>query len=96
MAIIKNSYALIGGDSAPLHIANAFNIYSIGIFGDTLPLIYGARGEKAFNIEERKKYCNFLKSFHCEYIKRGCKTIDCLNKLKPEEILPYLISIYNN
>lgn len=94
MAIIKNSYALIGGDSAPLHIANAFNIYSVGIFGDTLPLIYGARGEKAFNIEARKKYCNFYKSFHCEYIKRGCKTIDCLNKLQPEEILPHLISIY--
>ena len=96
MAVIKNSYALIGGDSAPLHIANAFNIYSIGIFGDTLPLIYGARGEKAFNIEARKKYCNFFKSFHCEYIKRGCKMVDCLNRLKPEEILPYLISVYNN
>ena len=95
MAVIKNSYALIGGDSAPLHIANAFNIYSIGIFGDTLPLIYGARGEKAFNIEARKKYCNFFKSFHCEYIKRGCKTVDCLNRLKPEYILPYLISVYN-
>lgn len=95
IAVVKNSYALIGGDSAPLHIANALNIYSIGIFGDTLPLIYGVRGEKAFNIEARKKYCSFFKSFHCEYIKRGCKTADCLNKLKPEEILPYLISIYN-
>lgn len=95
IAVVKNSYALIGGDSAPLHIANALNIYSIGIFGDTLPLIYGVRGEKAFNIEARKKYCSFFKSFHCEYIKRGCKTADCLNKLKPEEILHYLISIYN-
>lgn len=95
ISVVKNSYALIGGDSAPLHIANALNIYSIGIFGDTLPLIYGVRGEKAFNIEARKKYCSFFKSFHCEYIKRGCKTADCLNKLKPEEILPYLISIYN-
>ena len=94
MAVIKNSYALIGGDSAPLHIANAFNIYSIGIFGDTLPLIYGARGEKSFNIEARKKYCRFFKSFHCEYIKRGCKTVDCLNRLKPEEILNYLIEVY--
>ena len=94
MAVIKNSYALIGGDSAPLHIANAFDIYSIGIFGDTLPSIYGARGEKSFNIEARKKYCNFLKSFHCEYIKRGCKTVDCLNRLKPEEILNYLIEVY--
>lgn len=96
IAVVKNSYALIGGDSAPLHIANALNIYSIGVFGDTLPLIYGVRGEKAFNIEARKKYCSFFKSFHCEYIKRGCKTADCLNKLKPEEILPYLISIYEN
>lgn len=95
IVVVKNSYALIGGDSAPLHIANALNIYSIGVFGDTLPLIYGVRGEKAFNIEARKKYCSFFKSFHCEYIKRGCKTADCLNKLKPEEILPYLISIYN-
>lgn len=94
MAVIKHSYALIGGDSAPLHIANAFNIYSIGIFGDTLPLIYGTRGEKSFNIEARKKYCSLIKSFHCEYIKRGCKTVDCLNKLNPDEILPYLISVY--
>ena len=96
ISVIKHSYALIGGDSAPLHIANACNIYSIGIFGDTLPLIYGARGDKAINIEARKKYCTALKSFHCEYMKRGCKTIDCLKKLTPEEILPSLFSIYQN
>lgn len=96
ISIIKHSYALIGGDSAPLHIANACNIYSIGIFGDTLPLIYGARGDKAINIEARKKYCTSLKSFHCEYMKRGCKTIDCLKKLTPEEILPNLLKVYNN
>ncbi|WP_295155851.1 glycosyltransferase family 9 protein [uncultured Brachyspira sp.] len=94
ISVIKHSYALIGGDSAPLHIANACGIYSIGIFGDTLPLIYGARGDKAINIEARKKYCNALKSFHCEYIKRGCKTIDCLKKLEPKEILPYILSVY--
>ena len=96
ISVIKNSYALIGGDSAPLHIANACNIYSIGIFGDTLPLIYGARGDKAVNIEARKKYCTVLKSFHCEHIKRGCKTIDCLKKLTPEEILPSLLNVYKN
>ncbi|ASJ22199.1 glycosyltransferase family 9 protein [Brachyspira hampsonii] len=96
ISVIKHSYALIGGDSAPLHIANACNIYSIGIFGDTLPLIYGARGEKAFNIEARKKYCTALKSFRCEYIKRGCKTIDCLKKLEAEEILPVLLSVYKD
>lgn len=94
ISVIKNSYALIGGDSAPLHIANACGIFSIGIFGDTLPLIYGARGEKAINIEARKKYCNALKSFHCEYMKRGCKTIDCLKKLSYEEVLPYLLNVY--
>lgn len=94
ISVIKHSYALIGGDSAPLHIANASNIYSIGIFGDTLPLIYGARGDKAINIEARKKYCTALKSFHCEYMKRGCKTIDCLKKLDPEEIMPSLLSVY--
>ena len=96
ISIIKNSYALIGGDSAPLHIANACNIYSIGIFGDTLPLIYGARGDKATNIEDRKKYCNVFKSFHCEYIKRGCKTIDCLKKLSPEYVLSSLIKVYSD
>lgn len=95
ISVIKYSYALIGGDSAPLHIANALGIYSIGIFGDTLPLVYGVRGEKAINIEQRKKYCNTFKSFHCEYIKRGCSSIDCLNKLQPNEILPYLIKIYS-
>ncbi|WP_295161709.1 glycosyltransferase family 9 protein [uncultured Brachyspira sp.] len=96
ISVIKYSYALIGGDSAPLHIANACGIYSIGIFGDTLPLIYGVRGYKAVNIEARKKYCKALKSFHCEYIKRGCKTIDCLKKLMPEEILPSLLYAYKN
>ena len=71
ISVIKNSYALIGGDSAPLHIANACNIYSIGIFGDTLPLIYGARGDKAVNIEARKKYCTvfFLITAYCFFQK---------------------------
>ena len=96
ISVIKQGYALIGGDSSPLHIANALGIYSIGIFGDTLPLVYGVRGEKAINIEQRKKYCTTIKSYKCEYIKRGCKTVDCLNKLEVLEIMPYLIEIYNN
>ncbi len=94
ISVINQGYALIGGDSSPLHIANALGIYSIGIYGDTLPLIYGVRGKKAINIENRKKYCTTLKSYKCEYIKRGCKTVDCLNRLKAEEILPHLLEIY--
>lgn len=93
ISVIKNSYAFIGGDSAPLHIANAMGIYTLGIYGDTKPIVYGVRGDKAINVEGRK-YCRNIKSFHCEYIKRGCKSIECLKNLKPEYILPYLLSFY--
>lgn len=92
-SVLKNCHAFVGGDSAPLHIANAMNIYSLGIYGDTIPLVYGVRGDKATNIEARK-YCPKIKSFHCEYIKRGCKSIECLYKLEPQKILPYLTKLY--
>ncbi len=57
ISLMKYAHSFIGGDSAPLHIASSFNINTLGIYGDTLPLIYGALGENSINISGRK-YCN--------------------------------------
>ncbi len=93
ISIIKYGYIFLGGDSAPLHIANAFDLYTVGIYGDTLPLMYGVRGEKSINIEARHNCSNAIKNFHCRYIKRGCKTIECLKNIESATVLNAMLDI---
>ncbi len=93
MSIIKYGYIFLGGDSAPLHIANAFDLYTVGIYGDTLPIMYGVRGEKAINIEARTNCSNAVKNFHCTYMKRGCKTIECLRNIEVQNILQSMLKL---
>ncbi len=93
IASLKFGSSFIGGDSAPLHIANALNLNTLGIYGDTLPLIYGARGEKAVNVSGRE-HCKALKSYHCEHFKRGCATIECLKNINYNHLADILIEFY--
>ncbi len=93
ISIIKYGYIFLGGDSAPLHIANAFDLYTVGIYGDTLPIMYGVRGEKSINIEARHNCSNAIKNFHCTYMKRGCKTIECLKNIESESVLNTMLEL---
>lgn len=91
MAVIKHGRIFLGGDSAPLHIANAFSLFTLGIYGDTLPLVYGVRGEKSVNISGRAYCKNGFKSWYCEHVKRGCVTKECLIDLPYEAIVEELL-----
>lgn len=93
IASLKFGSSFIGGDSAPLHIANALSLNTLGIYGDTLPLIYGTRGEKAINVSGRE-HCKALKSYYCEHFKRGCKTIECLKNTNYNHLADILIEFY--
>ena len=93
LGVMKYGYIFLGGDSAPLHIANAFDLFTVGIYGDTLPLIYGARGDKAINISAREYCSNTIKRLHCTYIKRGCKSIECLKSIEPASVYQVMIDI---
>lgn len=94
IGVISCGFAFLGGDSAPLHISSALGLKTLGLYGDTMPLIYGARGDNAVNIDGGLLNCSPMKRYYCEHFKRGCKTIECLAKIDANMIATHLINFY--
>ncbi|MFB0526144.1 MAG: glycosyltransferase family 9 protein [bacterium] len=81
-SLISNCTLFIGSDSAPLHIASAFSIPSIGLYGPTDPQRNGPYGSGNVAIKKdlsilscRRKGC------------RKCKIQDCMELITVEEVV---------
>ena len=94
IGVLNCGFAFLGGDSAPLHISSALGLKTLGLYGDTMPLIYGAMGANAVNIDGGAMNCHPLKRYYCEHFKRGCKTIECLSEIDPSIVSANLINFY--
>ncbi|MEC9487926.1 MAG: glycosyltransferase family 9 protein [Halanaerobium sp.] len=56
-ALLHMARLFVGNDSAPLHIASALGVHSIGLFGPTDPDNFAPRGKNA-HIIRKKLFCN--------------------------------------
>ena len=84
MAIIKHSHLFIGNDSGPLHIARAFKIPSIGIFGPTSPKQVISDWENFIPVQ--KKLPCVPCYLHQPFFKPKCKEPLCLTSLSVDEV----------
>ncbi|RLA87678.1 MAG: hypothetical protein DRG20_07235 [Deltaproteobacteria bacterium] len=84
MAIIKHSHLFIGNDSGPLHIARAFKIPSIGIFGPTSPKQVISDWENFIPVQ--KKLPCVPCYLHQPFFKPKCKKPLCLTSLSVDEV----------
>jgi len=90
MILLKNCKLIITNDSALLHIAGAFDISTISIFGPTSPL-----DKVPFGANHTYFYKNLECSPCYKYGKfPECKTVKCLKQIKPEEIFCYVKKIF--
>jgi len=94
IGVLNCGFAFLGADSAPLHISSALGLKTLGLYGDTMPLVYGAMGSNAVNIDGGNLNCNPMKRYYCEHFKRGCKTVECLEKIDAKTVATYLINFY--
>jgi len=83
-AIIKYSHLFIGNDSGPLHIARAFKIPSIGIFGPTSPKQVISDWENFIPVQ--KKLPCVPCYLHQPFFKPKCKEPLCLTSLSVDEV----------
>ncbi|MDH5661996.1 MAG: glycosyltransferase family 9 protein, partial [Elusimicrobiota bacterium] len=80
--MISRCTLFIGSDSAPLHIASAFSVPSIGLYGPTDPRRNGPYGPG--NIVIKKD----LKGLSCRGKGcRKCKTQECMQLISVEEVV---------
>ncbi|MEK6794593.1 MAG: lipopolysaccharide heptosyltransferase II [Spirochaetota bacterium] len=91
--VIRNAWAFVGNDSAPLHIASAMNVHTVGLFGQTDPLVYGTLHEGGTIISARQT-CPPLKRALCS-VTRGCRGAACMDNITVEEVLDALRAIYS-
>lgn len=93
--LIHRSKLFIGSDSAPLHIAGAFEIPSIGLFGPTNPLFSNPVGENHKYIYHElfcsatvdKQYCTRNGGF-------TCPLYECMNTISASEIIELINNMY--
>lgn len=78
MAVIKESSLLISGDTFALQVACAFSRPVVGIFGPTNP-----RRNGPFSPDDKVAF----HELECSYCyKRTCSSLECLDKITPEEV----------
>ena len=89
-AILQNCVLFIGNDSAPMHIASAVGIHTIGLFGPSSPERFGAYGEHCYAL--RKTNCPPCMAEKC---KIGIKCIDEISVKDVLELIDTIFSISN-
>lgn len=86
--LIRRSALLIGSDSAPLHIAGAFDVPSLGLFGPTNPDFSNPLGDihkyiyhrLPCSASESEQYCTRSGGF-------TCPLYECMNSIRSNEII---------
>ena len=95
--IIKLSSLFIGSDSAPLHIASAFEIPSVALFGPTNPGFSAPTGKNVKVIyhklhcsaAEDKQYCTRNGGFTCPYY-------ECMDRISSSEIIQAVEDLWSS
>lgn len=81
----------IAPDTGPLHLAAAAGVKTIGLYGPTSPVNFGARGKNSINIYEGAECspCYEPATVHKrQFLKCGDNV--CMKRIKPEKILDFL------
>lgn len=78
-ALLEKSYAYVGVDSGPMHIAAFTGTRVIALFGPTDPLKVGPYGANHVVVRREDLEC-----LACR--KRSCKNRKCLETISPEEV----------
>ena len=72
LALYKRALVVISADSGPLHLAHSVGADVIGIYGPTLPLITGPRGNGRFQILFKDVGCNKAPCYHLSCANNVC------------------------
>jgi|GEM_PF-87443 len=87
-AVIKGAAAFIGNDSGLMHVADAFNVPSAGIFASSSPLWTGMRSKNTAHIVSGEE-CSPCFDNKCRY-----GHYNCLKSITTEQALKTLLSVY--
>lgn len=85
-AVISQADIMLSGDSGPLHIATAFNVKSIGLYG-SMPINRTGCYSSGINIVS-DKHCVPCNKRKCKYLKKSKKVYaPCMEEISVDRIL---------
>ena len=83
--IMKKAHFFIGVDSGPMHIAGAFNLPSVVLWGNTSPIICGIESDVVYNIEP-ERICRMGLHWTCHFF--PCPEIElCINRIPVTDVI---------
>jgi len=89
-ALIKNCTMIVGGDSGPIHIADAFQKPIVALYGPTKPQRTGPINPNA-KIIYHELGCSGCRKKNCPY-----HHINCMKSITQNEVLEAMIYVYKN
>ena len=90
--IIKNSTAVICGDSGPMHIAALSGIPMVAMMGPQSPHLFRPWGKQAIKVIYKDFYCSPCWQFSCLHVKDGAGA--CVTAIKPEDVFDAAKAIF--
>lgn len=84
-AIISRAKAVVGLDTGLTHIAAAFGVPGVSLYGATDPALVGATGKQQLNLASKFE-CRFCHLKKCVYDAPGETKPTCLVEFEPEQV----------
>ena len=91
-AVIRGSDLFVGNDSGPLHMAGAFNVPFVGLFGPSLPRTVGPLSDGIF--VSKKIGCAPCTQSRCPRAERGETT--CMELIDVGTVFQAVVEILEN
>ncbi|MBO7672365.1 glycosyltransferase family 9 protein [bacterium] len=85
--LYKLADLFVSGDTGPLHLASAFGVNTIGIYGSTDVKNVSPYGEKGFSVYPDENQCRFCWKKKCKFLKDNETYTPCMESIKPEKVL---------
>jgi len=93
--IISGSSLHMGGDSIGGHLAAAFNVPSVTIFGPTNPHLSAYLGGRNVGVFKKTQCTPKRDRIYCCFdAGRGCPRISCMKELSEDDVLRVLIDVW--
>lgn len=80
-SLIKNADLVLAIDTSAIHIASAFNVPTVALFGPTMPQFWGPSTKKS-KVIQHDNVCTGCRRYECII-----KTHECMKTIAPEEVI---------
>ncbi|MEA2037374.1 MAG: glycosyltransferase family 9 protein [Nanoarchaeota archaeon] len=92
--LLKKCDLFISNDTGPIHLAAAFGVKCVGLYGPTSPTLYGPYGKNHIIFYEKTRCSPCVNNYNSK--SSDCKDAICMKKIRPNKVANVIIDSIKN